>query len=237
MKKEDNPELFEEYRKRYLKEPRTIQMAMDNNMTVEEMAERMSVATDVFEVETKTLITEYKPMEFVWERTKEIEKALQYGMYFSALLIALTLPDICGKAEYPELKDKPDGQAYKKWFDEYITKENNFGDEENTLCFNGYMCYKARCQMVHGEIQSLERIPNGKNSKLIKEKGYKNIKFKFSKNTSSKVMNVSQAGSKTLIVKLSIEDICRQIQRTAEICYRKFEDKSLFNDGVIIFCN
>ena len=31
----------------------------------------------------------------------EIEKALNHDLYFAALNLALTLPDICGKAEYP----------------------------------------------------------------------------------------------------------------------------------------
>lgn len=31
----------------------------------------------------------------------ETEKALSHDLYFAALNLALTLPDICGKAEYP----------------------------------------------------------------------------------------------------------------------------------------
>lgn len=34
----------------------------------------------------------------------EIEKALNHDLYFAALNLALTLPDICGKAEYPSLR-------------------------------------------------------------------------------------------------------------------------------------
>ena len=32
----------------------------------------------------------------------EINEALSHNLYFAALSLALTLPDICGKAEYPE---------------------------------------------------------------------------------------------------------------------------------------
>ena len=45
----------------------------------------------------------------------EIEKALSHDLYFAALNLALTLPDICGKAEYPNLRT---GERYKKWYDE-----------------------------------------------------------------------------------------------------------------------
>ena len=47
----------------------------------------------------------------------EIEKALSHDLYFAALNLALTLPDICGKAEYPDLRT---GERYKKWYDEIV---------------------------------------------------------------------------------------------------------------------
>lgn len=31
---------------------------------------------------------------------EDIERAIEHECYFSALALALTLPDICGKAEY-----------------------------------------------------------------------------------------------------------------------------------------
>ena len=48
---------------------------------------------------------------------EDIERAIEHECYFSALALALTLPDICGKAEYPELKV---GERYKKWCQKYI---------------------------------------------------------------------------------------------------------------------
>ena len=47
----------------------------------------------------------------------EIEKALNHDLYFAALNLALTLPDICGKAEHPDLRT---GERYKKWYDEIV---------------------------------------------------------------------------------------------------------------------
>ncbi len=41
----------------------------------------------------------------------EIEKALNHDLYFAALNLALTLPDICGKAEYPSLRS-PESAIY-----------------------------------------------------------------------------------------------------------------------------
>ena len=48
---------------------------------------------------------------------KEIYEALDQGLDMVALMSALALPDICGKAEYPELKTK---ERYIKWLDTFI---------------------------------------------------------------------------------------------------------------------
>lgn len=47
----------------------------------------------------------------------DVNKALDAECYFSALALALTFPDICGKAEYPE---KSTTKRYKDWYDEFI---------------------------------------------------------------------------------------------------------------------
>jgi len=57
---------------------------------------------------------------------EEINKALEYELYFSALSLALTLPDICGKVEYP---NKGSTSRYQLWYDEYI------GQYENTTFY------------------------------------------------------------------------------------------------------
>lgn len=46
----------------------------------------------------------------------EINMALSHELYFATLSLALTLPDICGKAEYP---DNGSTRRYKLWYDEY----------------------------------------------------------------------------------------------------------------------
>ena len=49
----------------------------------------------------------------------DIKRALESGAYLSALALTLTLPDICGKAAFPDLKI---GERYRKWYDENIAK-------------------------------------------------------------------------------------------------------------------
>lgn len=71
----------------------------------------------------------------------EINKALNAGLYLVALNSALTLPDICGKAEYPDCKT---GERYKKWYSEYV--------KDGDLPAN--IVYKLRCNMLHqGDVE------------------------------------------------------------------------------------
>ena len=49
----------------------------------------------------------------------DIQKAIDAGAYISALSLALTLPDWCGKAEYP---DERTTSRYKKWYSKNVGK-------------------------------------------------------------------------------------------------------------------
>ncbi|MCK4089647.1 hypothetical protein HCY66_06050 [Acinetobacter radioresistens] len=57
-----------------------------------------------------------------------LEKCVQTENWYGALFIALTLPDICGKIEFPEFR-RP-GPRYEAWFDKYLSK---FYCDENRL--------------------------------------------------------------------------------------------------------
>ena len=48
----------------------------------------------------------------------EIRMALSHELYLSALALALTLPDTCGKAEYPN--EDYNGVRYKNWCSQYV---------------------------------------------------------------------------------------------------------------------
>lgn len=48
------------------------------------------------------MLQEENESNMLMEIIKEINKALADNMYIAALTMALTIPDICGKAEYPD---------------------------------------------------------------------------------------------------------------------------------------
>ncbi len=70
---------------------------------------------------------------------KSIEKSVENKNWYSALVLALTLPDICGKFED---KGKSSSKRYSEWFDKYLGEE-----------YDGYLsgndCYALRCSFLH----------------------------------------------------------------------------------------
>ena len=78
----------------------------------------------------------------------EIESALSHELYMAALTMTLMLPDVCGKAAYPDL---PVGRRYKKWYDDNIGQfERPTECEEPAPPYlDGNMVYRLRCAFLH----------------------------------------------------------------------------------------
>lgn len=86
----------------------------------------------------------------------DIEKALDADCYFAALALALTLPDICGKAEYPTAKTT---ERYINWYNEYVGAYEEKTYEAETPYLSGEVVYNLRNTFLH------EGSPN-----IVKEK-------------------------------------------------------------------
>lgn len=80
----------------------------------------------------------------------DVNKALDADCYYSALTLALTFPDICGKAEYPQEKNT---KRYKDWYDEHIGKYEQCPCEQcpNTPMpyLSGEVVYSLRNSLLH----------------------------------------------------------------------------------------
>ena len=80
---------------------------------------------------------------------EEIEKALDSNSLFSALHMALSIPDMLGKLAYSgqDIKNK-----YVKWFDNnvrdiifgHLHSENPLGKDDGCPKMNGEVCYAIR---------------------------------------------------------------------------------------------
>ena len=68
-----------------------------------------------------------------------IEKSLKNENWYSALVLSLMIPDICGKLEDSK---KSSSKRYPEWFDKYLGKKY-----KNYL--SGNDCYALRCSFLH----------------------------------------------------------------------------------------
>ena len=97
------------------------------------------------------------------ELTWEICKCLKDGYYMAALTSALTIPDMCGKAEFPDL-EKQTKKRYVDWFDKYIgnhEKERHGGKGMPYL--SGELVYSLRCSLLHQGNPNIEGSVSKKN--------------------------------------------------------------------------
>lgn len=80
--------------------------------------------------------------------TTNIKQSLKNKCYFSALALALTLPDMCGMAEYP--KELSVAKRYIAWYDNYIgcyMKNEDVGQKAPWL--SGEVIYNMRNTFLH----------------------------------------------------------------------------------------
>ena len=80
-----------------------------------------------------------------------LERSVGDKNWYGALFIALALPDICGKIEYP---DKSSSQRYKDWFARYLEPHysRRVGSGETVMLhkfLSGSDCYALRCALLH----------------------------------------------------------------------------------------
>ena len=100
---------------------------------------------------------------------EEIKTALYNRCYFPALSLALTLPDICGNAEYP---NEDVGKRYITWYDTFLGENliNENEDNNGKPRLSGEVIYNLRNTFLH------LGSPNVQTEK-IKDSGNKIDKF------------------------------------------------------------
>lgn len=82
----------------------------------------------------------------------EINRCIENECFFAALALALTLPDICGKAEYPKKKSR---ERYIDWYQENIgdyekgVSESDTPELADLPYMSGELLYQLRCSFLH----------------------------------------------------------------------------------------
>ena len=206
--------------------------APDRKLQIREFDNEIYGIDGAASINYQALASRFEKTSFSWDRLSEIKQCLDTGMLRSALILALTIPDICGRIEYSDIPDDRNGTRYKKWFDDNITKYNigEVGKNKDAFdCFNGFMCYLLRCRMLHGEPVDIEEVPNRPESSLKKE-GYDHVFFTFTNSSYSEFFKVIGKKKCALFCK-SIPQLVMQIISCADWCYQNEPDKSKFFDG------
>ena len=112
---------------------------------------------------------------------KEIEICLKEKHYIAALMMALTIPDSCGKMEYPKEKNT---SRYKKWYSNFVDNVNYINehilqpDEPKNPWLSADLVYSIRCNMLHENESKID-------DKDIHQEENKNVDFKLIFNESS----------------------------------------------------
>lgn len=168
------------------------------------------------------------------ELIREVNYCLDSDCCMAGLSLALTLPDICGKAIYPDLKPS---ERYIKWFDEYIGQYEH--DEEHIRVgmpyLSGEIVYSLRNSILHQGNPNID----GKKFGII----YFELLYRAQEGASmvcgsseAEIVKDENGNDKAINKKftVNVRDLCWKICRLAEVCYSEDKDKfDFFNYNLV----
>lgn len=164
---------------------------------------------------------------------QDIRGALDHDLYFAALNCALTLPDICGKAEYPA--ERSSKKRYIDWYDKEIgfyERNPEQNDSEEMPYLSGEVIYSLRCALLHaGEPNingdSVKNKPDIDRFSLVIQKKQPFDIY----SDSSSIMD--WGGEHIRSYRMSVRRICLIMCMVAEAYYRDNRDKFHFDYEII----
>ncbi len=153
---------------------------------------------------------------------KEIKICLDNQCYIAALTLAVMLPDICGKAEYPDMKV---GDRYKQWYKQYVYSENPFG-----MHMPEDIAYSLRCKLLHEGNPAInnDKCKVNQFALIIRESGG-HIPLE-----SSEYYTDSSGNKIYNIYNVNLVELCRQIASAALRYYQDNKEKFNFFDYRIV---
>ena len=169
----------------------------------------------------------------------EINEALSHNLYFAALSLVLTLPDICGKAEYPE---KGSTSRYKLWYDEYIGKYEkgpSIDGVPDMPYLSGEIVYNFRSSLFHQGNPNLDNHEYKKRNK--KDCPIEHFKIVVETEKPFKIYG-GEAGSLTIDndgiahreYRVNVRRLCMILCLAAESYYKQDKDKfTFFNYSIL----
>ena len=168
---------------------------------------------------------------------EDMNKALDNNCYLAALAIALMLPDICAKAEFPEEKNR---KRYITWYDEYIGKCLKDPDSDKTPYLSGEVIYSLRCNFLHQGTPNIEK--DGINEECCKidkftlirqQKNDVGLYFDMISTTESRLRDIlPETPYRTYDV--NIRGLCQKVNWCVSSYYKKNKEKfDFFNYSIV----
>ncbi len=151
------------------------------------------------------------------EIVKQIKIALNNKLYYLALYITVTLPDILGAL------NSNDGIAtkekYVQWFDNYVTPKNADNTGESLL--TGLVAYNLRCSLLH----------QGKMELKAEEVGYSRIIFTTPDVGIRAHCFKQQSDNGEIVLQLDILTFCQQVLSGLEKFLEDYGDTDQFKEN------
>lgn len=173
------------------------------------------------------------------ELTWEITKCLKDGYYMVALISALTIPDICGKAEFPDLKNT--GDRYKGWFDKYIgNHEKERHGETGMPYLSGELVYSLRCSLLHQGNPNIQEHISDKNNIIYFELRYQRLEGASRRMGAAEAQIIRVDGKeKAVNIKycIDVKLLCYKLCIAARDYYNKNKEKFDFFNYKITGCD
>lgn len=163
-----------------------------------------------------------------------IKRSLKDKCYFSALALALALPDMCGMVEFPE--EQSVSKRYIEWFDKYLEpsfKNERGEDGDGSPWLSGEVVYNLRNTYLH---QGLPSINSGK----IKEETNQIDKFTLMLGDGTLIQQMTSCidfNNGEVVVRNIIIDItylCENLCDCALWYYQNNSEKFSFNFSIIV---
>ena len=160
---------------------------------------------------------------------EDVERAIDHECFFAALALALTLPDICGKAEYPS---EDNGPRYRKWCREFVCGEHPESDpcSGDMPYLDEKMIYSLRNLFLH------QGTPNIKTSNSWDERckvDHFSLEIVDPGGADGEFSVVAYSGYPSIVrreIQVGVRDLCYRLRIAAKKYYEENPDKFTFFD-------
>lgn len=161
----------------------------------------------------------------------EIKVCLNNNCYIAALYTVLTLPDICGRAEYG--KKISNRKRYELWFDTFVGKNLIIDKNIKHLNINGQIIWSLRNNALHeaiydinGKLQKIndfEFLIQNTNGATLSSNSYSKIDY---------MNDIENCSEKYLCI--NVVDLCLRICSATQKYYKENKNKFDFMKNKIV---